>query len=76
MGQILTNTLAACDRQYTIYICSTGNEGSTSNARVLRDAINRPYGLRVPLGIVSNLVCNYLLAMMYFISEQISFLIS
>ncbi|XP_042034299.1 uncharacterized protein LOC121780735 [Salvia splendens] len=49
-GQIATNTLAACDRDMRFTYVQPGWEGSAGDARVLRDAVNRPHGLRVPLG--------------------------
>lgn len=49
-GQISTNTLAACDRRMRFVYVLPGWEGSAGDARVLRDAINRPNGLRVPKG--------------------------
>ncbi|XP_042013445.1 uncharacterized protein LOC121761829 isoform X2 [Salvia splendens] len=49
-GQITTNTLAACDRHMRFTYVLPGWEGSAGDARVLRDAVNRPYGLKVPLG--------------------------
>ncbi|XP_047949262.1 uncharacterized protein LOC125195109 [Salvia hispanica] len=49
-GQISTNTLAACDR----YMCFTyvlpGWEGSAGDARILRDVVTWPHGLKVPIG--------------------------
>lgn len=35
-------------KRYEVHICLTGLGGSTSDSRVLRDAISRPNGLRVP----------------------------
>ncbi|KAL1568239.1 hypothetical protein AAHA92_03632 [Salvia divinorum] len=49
-GQITTNTLAACDRYMRFTYVLPGWEGSAGDARVLRDAVNRPHGLRVPIG--------------------------
>lgn len=50
-GLITTNTLAACDQHMRFSYVLPGWEGSAGDARVLRDAVNRPYGLKVPLGI-------------------------
>ncbi|XP_041990655.1 uncharacterized protein LOC121805779 [Salvia splendens] len=49
-GQITTNTLAACDRHMRFTYILPGWEGSAGDARVLRDAVTRPHGLRVPIG--------------------------
>ncbi|XP_041992246.1 protein ALP1-like isoform X2 [Salvia splendens] len=49
-GQITTNTLAACDRYMRFTYVLPGWEGSAGDARILRDAVNRPYGLKVPIG--------------------------
>jgi hypothetical protein len=49
-GDIVTNVLGFCapDMQF-IYVLP-GWEGSAQDARVLRDAISKPDGLRVPQG--------------------------
>ncbi|KAL6638019.1 hypothetical protein ACP70R_025591 [Stipagrostis hirtigluma subsp. patula] len=49
-NQIATNVLCACapDMQFTYVLA--GWEGSAADARVLRDALARPNGLRVPRG--------------------------
>ncbi|XP_047953066.1 putative nuclease HARBI1 [Salvia hispanica] len=47
-GQISTNVLAACDRFLRFTYVLPGWEGSAGDSRVLRDAVSRPYGLRVP----------------------------
>ncbi|XP_057779737.1 uncharacterized protein LOC130998326 [Salvia miltiorrhiza] len=49
-GQIATNTLGVCDRNMKFVYILPGWEGSAADARVLRDALNRPHGLRVPRG--------------------------
>ncbi|XP_042014843.1 putative nuclease HARBI1 [Salvia splendens] len=49
-GQISTNTLAACDRFLRFTYVLPGWEGSAGDSRVLRDAVSRPHGLRVPIG--------------------------
>ncbi|XP_047974781.1 protein ALP1-like [Salvia hispanica] len=49
-GQICTNTLAVCDRDMKFVYVLPGWEGSAGDARVLRDAVNRPNGLKVPRG--------------------------
>ncbi|XP_057800517.1 uncharacterized protein LOC131015993 [Salvia miltiorrhiza] len=49
-GHISTNTLAVCDRHLKFVYVLPGWEGSAADSRVLRDALNRPHGLRVPKG--------------------------
>ena len=49
-GQISTNTLAVCDRYMRFVYVLPGWEGSAADSRVLRDAVNRVHGLRVPRG--------------------------
>lgn len=49
-GQICTNTLVVCDRRMTFVYVLCGWEGSAGDARVLRDAVTREHGLRVPRG--------------------------
>ncbi|XP_042060054.1 uncharacterized protein LOC121804535 [Salvia splendens] len=49
-GQIATNTLAACDRRMRFLYFLPGWEGSAGDSRVLRDAVSREGGLRVPKG--------------------------
>ncbi|XP_047952309.1 uncharacterized protein LOC125197835 isoform X2 [Salvia hispanica] len=49
-GQICTNTLAVCDHYLNFVYVLPGWEGSAGDARVLRDAMNRVNGLRVPQG--------------------------
>lgn len=50
-GEICTNTLAVCDRNLMFVYILPGWEGSAADSRVLRDAINRNHGLKVPRGI-------------------------
>ncbi|KAL1550157.1 hypothetical protein AAHA92_18157 [Salvia divinorum] len=47
-GQISTNTLVVCDRNMQFVYVLAGWEGSGGDSRVLRDAVNRPNGLKVP----------------------------
>ncbi|KAI5313845.1 hypothetical protein L3X38_043021 [Prunus dulcis] len=49
-GEIATNVLAVCSRDMQFIFVLPGWEGSASDSRVLRDAITRPNGLRVPTG--------------------------
>ncbi|KAK2637989.1 hypothetical protein Ddye_025784 [Dipteronia dyeriana] len=37
-------------KRYVVHICVPGWEGSASDSRVLRDALSRPTGLKVPTG--------------------------
>ncbi|XP_042009200.1 putative nuclease HARBI1 [Salvia splendens] len=47
-GQVTTNTLAVCDRRLRFAYVLPGWEGSAGDSRILRDAISRPLGLKVP----------------------------
>ncbi|XP_073017206.1 uncharacterized protein [Primulina eburnea] len=49
-GTIAVNVLAVCDRNMNFIYALTGWEGSAADARVLRDAIHREDGLKVPRG--------------------------
>ena len=49
-GDIATNVLGVCSRDMEFIFVLPGWEGSASDSRVLRDAISRPNGLRVPSG--------------------------
>ncbi|XP_057807980.1 protein ALP1-like [Salvia miltiorrhiza] len=49
-GQISTNTLAVCDRDMKFVYVLPGWEGSAADSRILRDALRREHGLRVPKG--------------------------
>ncbi|KAL6202483.1 hypothetical protein ACLB2K_026191 [Fragaria x ananassa] len=49
-ADIATNVLAACSRDMQFTFLLPGWEGSASDSRVLRDALTRPNGLRVPTG--------------------------
>ena len=48
--EIATNVLGVCSRNIKFIFVLPGWEGSASDSRVLRDAIDRPNGLRVPSG--------------------------
>ncbi|KAL6497132.1 hypothetical protein OROGR_029061 [Orobanche gracilis] len=48
-GDISTNVLATCDPNLRLTYVLPGWEGSTSDPLVLRDALRRPNGLRVPI---------------------------
>ncbi|KAG8375017.1 hypothetical protein BUALT_Bualt10G0055800 [Buddleja alternifolia] len=49
-GDIAVNALVVCDINQNFIYLLTGWEGSTVDCSVLRDAINRPHGLKVPHG--------------------------
>lgn len=49
-GDVVTNVLGVCDRNMEFIFVFPGWEGSASDSRVLRDALSRPNGLRVPNG--------------------------
>ncbi|XP_047951707.1 putative nuclease HARBI1 [Salvia hispanica] len=49
-GSIATNTLAVCDRNMQFVYILPGWEGSAGDSRVLRDALSRMNGFRVPQG--------------------------
>ena len=49
-GEIATNMLGVCSKNMKFIFVLSGWEGSASDSRVLRDAISRPNGLRVPTG--------------------------
>ena len=47
---IATNVLGVCSQDMEFIFVLSGWEGSAADSRVLRDAISRPHGLRVPEG--------------------------
>ncbi|KAI7992183.1 Protein ALP1-like [Camellia lanceoleosa] len=47
-GEIATNVLGVCSQDTNFIYVLPGWEGSAADSRVLRDAINRPNGLRIP----------------------------
>ncbi|XP_061370576.1 protein ALP1-like [Gastrolobium bilobum] len=49
-GDIATNVLGVCSQDGQFIFVLPGWEGSAADSRVLRDAISRPHGLRVPKG--------------------------
>ncbi|CAN1139135.1 hypothetical protein LINPERHAP1_LOCUS14719 [Linum perenne] len=49
-GDTGINVLAACNQNMQFMYCLAGWEGSAHDSRVLRDAISRTNGLRVPTG--------------------------
>ena len=51
-GDIATNMLGVCTPDMQFVYVLPGWEGSVADRRVLRDAISRRHGLKVPHGIV------------------------
>ena len=49
-GEIATNVLGVCSRNMKFIFVLPGWEGLASDSKVLRDAISRPNGLKVPTG--------------------------
>ncbi|XP_057797982.1 uncharacterized protein LOC131014077 [Salvia miltiorrhiza] len=49
-GQISTNVLAICDQHMKFVYVLPGWEGSAADSRILRDAVSRVNGLKVPRG--------------------------
>ncbi|GJV63483.1 ALP1-like protein [Tanacetum coccineum] len=49
-GEICTNVLGVCTRDLVFSYVLAGWEGSAADSRVLRDAISRPNGLKIPRG--------------------------
>ncbi|CAL5329363.1 unnamed protein product [Camellia sinensis] len=47
-GEIATNVLGVCSQDMQFIYVLPGWEGSASDSRVLRDAVSRPNGLKVP----------------------------
>ncbi|KAH9722636.1 DDE Tnp4 domain-containing protein [Citrus sinensis] len=52
-GEIATNVLGVCSRDMKFIFVMSGWEGSASDSRVLRDALNKPTSLKVPAGMES-----------------------
>ncbi|KAM6554034.1 hypothetical protein CsatB_014796 [Cannabis sativa] len=52
-GKVTTNMLGVFDRNMNFIFVLPGWEGSASDSRVLRDAITRAHGLRVPEGFLA-----------------------
>ncbi|XP_012843186.1 PREDICTED: uncharacterized protein LOC105963340 [Erythranthe guttata] len=49
-GNVSLNVLAVCDNNMNFIYLLTGWEGSAADSRILRDAVTREHGLRVPTG--------------------------
>lgn len=54
-GEIATNVLGVCSQDMQFIYVLPGWEGSAADGRVLRDAIRRTNGLRVPNGMFSDI---------------------
>lgn len=57
---ISTNILAVCNRKMQFIYILPGWEGSALDARILRDAVNRTNGLKVPIVMCSPIYFKYL----------------
>lgn len=60
-GEISVNILAVCDKNMNFVYLLTGWEGSAADSRVLRDAVTRPDGFKVPIGMQSQTISVLLL---------------
>lgn len=49
-GDVAVNMLGVCERNMKFVYVLAGWEGSAADCRVLRDAVSRPNGFRVPQG--------------------------
>ncbi|KAL0407961.1 UNVERIFIED_CONTAM: hypothetical protein Sradi_1730500 [Sesamum radiatum] len=49
-GDIVVNVMGVRDKSMKFIYVLTGWEGSAADSRIFRDALNRPNGLRVPIG--------------------------
>lgn len=58
-SEIATNVLGACSQDLRFIYVLPGWEGSAHDARVLKDALSRRNGLKVPNGIFRNTNFNY-----------------
>ncbi|KAL8465408.1 hypothetical protein ACS0TY_034787 [Phlomoides rotata] len=56
---VSVNVLAVCDQHMNLTFVLSGLEGSATDSRVLRDAVSRPNGLRVPNGCYYLCDCGY-----------------
>lgn len=55
---VTSNILCVCDRSGSFVYVLAGWEGSAADSRILKDAITRPNGFKVPEGnkIINNLI--------------------
>lgn len=60
-GEISVNILAVCDKNMNFVYLLTGWEGSAADSRVLRDAVTRPDGFKVQIGMQSQTISVLLL---------------
>ncbi|KAL0334127.1 UNVERIFIED_CONTAM: hypothetical protein Sangu_1568900 [Sesamum angustifolium] len=49
-GSVVMNVLGVCDREMCFIYVLAGWESSAADGRVLRDAISRPNGQKIPRG--------------------------
>ncbi|KAL8504180.1 hypothetical protein ACS0TY_022783 [Phlomoides rotata] len=49
-GNVSVNVLAVCDQNMNFVYVLSGWEGSAADSRILRDAVTRPHGFKVPNG--------------------------
>ncbi|KAL0556335.1 hypothetical protein IC582_004848 [Cucumis melo] len=49
-GEVVTNVLGVCDTKGDFVYVLAGWEGSAADSRILRDALSRPNGLKMPKG--------------------------
>lgn len=49
-GYVTVSMLGVCDVNMNFHYMLSGWEGSASDSRVLRDAVSRQYGLKIPTG--------------------------
>ena len=66
-GDIATNVLGVCDRNLNFTYVLPGWEGSAADGRVLRDAVVRRNGLKIPEGMPCTYAYTNTKRMMYLI---------
>ena len=49
-GELATNVLGVCSQDMQFIYVLSGWEGSAADGRILRDALNKRHGLKVPHG--------------------------
>jgi len=73
-GEITTNVLGVCSQKMQFIYVLAGWEGSAADGRVLRDAINRRNGLKVPHG-KESIFANLIILLIIICSETIFYLL-
>jgi len=71
-GEITTNVLGVCSQKMQFIYVLAGWEGSAADGRVLRDAINRRNGLKVPHG-KESIFANLIILLIIICTETIFF---